>query len=182
MADAPLLERANPSFPENPAKSPWYFLGIQELVSYSAFAGGFLVPVLYLVFLFSIPYKDREDRYVGDWFSGKQGLKLVFVSAGFSLLVVVIQLFIVIRFGSLRDWFPGVSQWLVMLINPATITAILFLIVAEVTFRWKKSSRMAAIVLFTCSFVALVVFTVVGIWFRGPNWEFYWSSSLWPVL
>ncbi len=182
VADAPLLERANPSFPENPAKSPWYFLGIQELVSYSAFAGGFLVPVLYLVFLFSIPYKDREDRYVGDWFSGKLGLMLVFVSAGFSLLVVVIQLFIVIRFGGLRDWFPGVSQWLVMLINPATITAILFLIVAEITFRWKKSSRMAAIVLFTCSFVALVVFTVVGIWFRGPNWEFYWSSSLWPVL
>lgn len=182
VADAPLLERANPSFPENPAKSPWYFLGIQELVSYSAFVGGFLIPVLYLVFLFSIPYKDREDKYVGDWFSGKQGLKLVLISAGISLLVVVIQLFIIIRFGGLRDWFPGVSQWLVMLINPATISAIVFLIMAEATFRWKKSSRMAAIVLFTCSFVALVVFTVVGIWFRGPNWEFYWSSSLWPVL
>ena len=75
LADAPLLEQANPSFPENPAKSPWYFLGIQELVSYSAFAGGLLVPVLYLVFLFSIPYRDREERYVGQWFSGKQGLK-----------------------------------------------------------------------------------------------------------
>ena len=44
LADAPLLEQANPAFPENPAKSPWYFLGIQELVSYSAFAGGLLVP------------------------------------------------------------------------------------------------------------------------------------------
>jgi hypothetical protein len=26
--------------PENPAKAPWYYLGIQELVSYSAFTGG----------------------------------------------------------------------------------------------------------------------------------------------
>ena len=38
--DAPLKEVANPLVPENQAKAPWYFLGIQELVSYSAFAGG----------------------------------------------------------------------------------------------------------------------------------------------
>jgi menaquinol-cytochrome c reductase cytochrome b/c subunit len=57
LADAPLLEQANPAHPENPAKSPWYFLGIQELVSYSAFTGGLLVPLLYLTFLFSIPYR-----------------------------------------------------------------------------------------------------------------------------
>ncbi len=33
--DAPLKTIANPSIPENPAKAPWYFLGLQELVSYS---------------------------------------------------------------------------------------------------------------------------------------------------
>jgi len=181
IADAPLLEQANPSFPENPAKSPWYFLGIQELVSYSAFAGGLLVPVLYLVFLFSIPYLDREDRYVGDWFSGKKGLKLVLYSGGVGLLLVVVQLFVAIRFGGIRDWFPGISQWFVMLFNPATITTALFIILAEVIRRRTKSTRMAALVLFTSSFVALVVFTVVGIWFRGPNWEFFWSASQWPV-
>ena len=38
--DAPLKELANASVPENPAKAPWYFLGLQELVSYSAFMGG----------------------------------------------------------------------------------------------------------------------------------------------
>jgi hypothetical protein len=36
--DAPLKELANAAIPENPAKAPWYFLGIQELVSYSAFS------------------------------------------------------------------------------------------------------------------------------------------------
>ena len=181
VADAPLLEQANPSFPENPAKSPWYFLGIQELVSYSAFAGGLVVPVLYLVFLFSIPYKDREDGFVGQWFSGKNGLKLVLWSAVSALLLVVVQLFIMVRFGWLRDWFPGISQWFVMLINPATITAALFIVAAEITRRKLKSTRLASLVLFTCAFVSLVVFTVVGIWFRGPNWEFFWSASQWPV-
>jgi quinol-cytochrome oxidoreductase complex cytochrome b subunit len=181
VADAPLLEQANPVFPENPAKSPWYFLGIQELVSYSAFAGGMLVPLLYLVFLFSIPYRDREDRYVGEWFSGKRGTTIVMRSALFALLLVVIQLVVMIRFGWLRDWFPGISQWFVMLINPATITAGFFMIVAEWIRRKTRSTRMAALVLFTCSMVALVIFTVVGIWFRGPNWEFYWSVNQWPV-
>ncbi len=181
FADAPLLEQANPAHPDNPAKSPWYFLGIQELVSYSAFAGGLLVPVLYLVFLFSIPYKDREDGYVGEWFSGKTGLKLVLWSAAGSFSAVVVQLFVMIRFGGLKDWIPGISQWFVMLINPATITTMLFITAAEVVRRRYKSTRMGALVLFTCSFVALVIFTVVGIWFRGPNWEFFWSVSQWPV-
>lgn len=182
MADAPLLEQANPAYPENPAKSPWYFLGIQELVSYSAFAGGLLVPVLYLAFLFSIPYRDREDEYVGEWFSGKKGLNVVLWSAGFAFLLVVSQLFILVKFGWLRDWFPGISQWFVMLINPATITAMIFMGLSEFVLRKRASTRMAALVLFTCSFVALVIFTAVGIWFRGPNWEFFWSVNQWPVL
>ena len=182
LADAPLLEQANPAFPENPAKSPWYFLGIQELVSYSAFAGGLLVPVLYLVFLFSIPYKDREDQHVGSWFSGEQGRSLVWRSALSAFLLVVAQLVVVIRYGGLRDWFPGISQGWVMLINPATITAGIFLLAAEWVRRRSHSTRMAALVLFTCSLVALVLFTVVGIWFRGPNWEFYWSVRQWPVI
>ena len=182
VADAPLLEQANPSFPENPAKSPWYFLGIQELVSYSAFAGGLLIPLLYLVFLFSIPYRDREDKYVGQWFSGKSGFKVVWRSAAFSFLLVVLQLIVIIRFGWLRDWFPGISQWFVMLINPATITGGVFIIMAELIRRRRQSSRMAALALFTSTFVALVIFTVIGIWFRGPNWEFFWSVNQWPVI
>lgn len=181
VADAPLLERANPAFPENPAKAPWYFLGIQELVSYSAFAGGMVVPVLYLIFLFSIPYRDREDLYMGQWFSGSQGRKLVLISAGSSLAIVLLQLLILVRAGGLRDWIPGVSQWFVMLFNPAMVTSILFILGAEITRRKTSSSRMAGLVLFTASLVALIVFTVMGIFFRGPNWEFYWSASHWPV-
>lgn len=180
-ADAPLLERANPVYPENPAKAPWYFLGIQELVSYSAFAGGMVVPVLYLIFLFSIPYRDREEKFVGQWFSGREGIKLVLISAGSALAIVLIQLVILVRLGGLRDWVPGVSQWFVMLMNPAMVTSVLFILGAEITRRRTGSSRMGVLVLFTASLVALVVFTLMGIYFRGPNWEFYWSATQWPV-
>lgn len=182
FADAPLLEQANPAHPDNPAKSPWYFLGIQELVSYSAFAGGLLIPVLYLVFLFSIPYKDKEDEYVGEWFSGKKGLRLTLWSAGASFVVVVVQLFVMIQLGWLKDWFPGISQWFILLFNPATITALIFIVAAEWIRRREKSTRMGALVLFTCTFMALIIFTVVGIFFRGPNWEFFWSAAQWPAL
>lgn len=182
FSDAPLLERANPAYPENPAKAPWYFLGIQELVSYSAFAGGLLVPVLYLVFLFSIPYKDREDSFVGQWFSGKKGLRLVLLTAGSTLVLLVAEMLITVQVGGLRDWIPGVSQWWVMLVNPASVTAILFILGAAWTRRKTGSTRMAAMVLFTASAVALIVFTLIGIYFRGPNWEFYWSVDQWPVI
>jgi len=155
---------------------------IQELVSYSAFAGGLLIPVLYLVFLFSIPYRDREDQYVGQWFSGKSGFRIVWRSAVFSFLLVVLQLVVMIRIGWLRDWFPGISQWFVMLINPATITGGVFILMAEIIRRRRQSSRMAALALFTSTFVALVIFTIIGIWFRGPNWEFFWSPNQWPAI
>jgi quinol-cytochrome oxidoreductase complex cytochrome b subunit len=74
--DAPLKEQANPMLPENPAKSPWYFLGIQELVSYSAFAGGIIVPLLFIYFLVSIPFKDREEQHIGIWFSSRIGKRI----------------------------------------------------------------------------------------------------------
>jgi quinol-cytochrome oxidoreductase complex cytochrome b subunit len=53
--DAPLAERANPAVPENPAKAPWYFLGCQELVSYSAFGGGVVIPGVVVLGLLLIP-------------------------------------------------------------------------------------------------------------------------------
>jgi len=170
--DAPLKEMANPSFPENPAKSPWYFLGIQELVSYSAFAGGLLVPALFLGFLVSLPYIDKEEQYVGLWFSSPSGKRIAIRSAILAFITVIAQLLIMAFFGWLRDWIPGISQWLVLLFNPATLSSLVFIIYARIVLRKTSSTRMSAIAMFTMAVVALVIYTVVGIWFRGANWEF----------
>ena len=75
--DAPLKELANPAVPENPAKAPWYFLGLQELVSFSAFMGGVGIPTIVLIGLGLIPYLDREESGSGDWFGGPGGWRLV---------------------------------------------------------------------------------------------------------
>lgn len=67
--NAPLEEIANPVHPPNPAKAPWYFLGLQELVSYSAFWGGVVVPALIITALGVLPYIDRKRAGIGVWFS-----------------------------------------------------------------------------------------------------------------
>jgi quinol-cytochrome oxidoreductase complex cytochrome b subunit len=55
---APLEELANPVKTPNPAKAPWYFLGLQELVSHSALLGGVVVPGLIVLALLAVPYLD----------------------------------------------------------------------------------------------------------------------------
>lgn len=71
--NAPLEEIANPARTPNPAKAPWYFLGLQELVSYSALIGGVVVPAVVVLVLLAIPYVDRnpsrkfEKRKVAIW-------------------------------------------------------------------------------------------------------------------
>ena len=86
--DAPLEEPANLLHPTNPAKAPWYFVGIQELVSYSAFFGGILVPAIVMVVLLLLPYLDRDPKGVGVWFSRhRRKANLLFFA--FVLAVVV---------------------------------------------------------------------------------------------
>jgi quinol-cytochrome oxidoreductase complex cytochrome b subunit len=68
LFNAPLEEIADPTRTPNPAKAPWYFLGLQELVSYSAFIGGVLVPTLVVLALALTPYFDPTPRGVGVWF------------------------------------------------------------------------------------------------------------------
>ena len=58
--NAPLEEIANPAKTPNPAKAPWYFLGLQEMVSHSALIGGVLAPTLVVLALLAIPYLDTN--------------------------------------------------------------------------------------------------------------------------
>lgn len=68
LLDAPLEEPANPSKPPNPSKAPWYFLGLQEMVAYSAFWGGVGIPALMILGMAAIPYLDRNPHGEGYWF------------------------------------------------------------------------------------------------------------------
>lgn len=87
--NAPLEEIANPVHPPNPAKAPWYFLGLQELVSYSAFWGGVVVPALIVFALLLLPYLDRKRRGVGEWFSRERKVALSLFSICLTVAIVL---------------------------------------------------------------------------------------------
>ena len=109
--NAPLEPIADVDVPPNPSKAPWYFLGIQELVSYSAFWGGVGLPTLFVLGLLLLPYLDRDPRGIGVWFARER------------LFVMIV--------------------WSVV---------------------W----------------LATIVFTIIGVYLRGPIWNFYWPWQNWP--
>ncbi|OGP92555.1 MAG: hypothetical protein A2156_08770 [Deltaproteobacteria bacterium RBG_16_48_10] len=93
---APLADRADPLHPPNPAKAPWYFVGIQEMLSHSATLGGVVIPVLIGLFLVFSPMIDRSKETGGKWF-GKERLTLNLIFA----LIFSGQLFLII----VGQWF-----------------------------------------------------------------------------
>jgi quinol---cytochrome c reductase cytochrome c subunit, bacillus type len=61
VIQAPLEQMANAGNTPHVAKAPWYFLGLQELLSYfNPTVAGVLLPTLYLVGLALVPYVDRS--------------------------------------------------------------------------------------------------------------------------
>lgn len=76
---APLEEAANPAVTPNPAKAPWYFLWLQELVTITTFTvggftingaliGGIILPGVLVMAAVLFPYFDKSPvRSIGKW-------------------------------------------------------------------------------------------------------------------
>jgi quinol-cytochrome oxidoreductase complex cytochrome b subunit len=105
--NAPLEEIANPVHPPNPAKAPWYFLGLQEMVSYSAFWGGVGIPTLEVLILLLVPYFDRKNTGVGRWFAKE---RLLANSLFVTFVIVNVVLIIIGTFFRGPNW-QFVSPW-----------------------------------------------------------------------
>ncbi|HEY6119878.1 MAG TPA: cytochrome bc complex cytochrome b subunit [Pyrinomonadaceae bacterium] len=101
---APLEEAANPSITPNPAKAPWYFLWLQELVTDTTFTlagitingaliGGIIVPGILVVAAILWPYFDKSSvRAAGVWMAterGKQNWVFLIVVALILILTIV---------------------------------------------------------------------------------------------
>jgi quinol-cytochrome oxidoreductase complex cytochrome b subunit len=181
VSDAPLKELANPAVPENPAKAPWYFLGLQELVSFSAFMGGVGIPMIVLIGLGLIPYLDREQTGTGEWFGGPGGWPLVKQALVIGFCSALALESFVVQFGWIREWWLDVPQLVVTAINPGTVLTAIYGFYSVWLVRRYQSARTGALGLFTCFLCGFLVLTVVGTYFRGPNWMFYWSPADWPA-
>ena len=90
LFNAPLEEAANALHSTNPAKAPWYFVGIQELVSYSAFLGGIVAPALIVLSLLLLPYLDRNPKGTGVWFSRDRKAAVIMFSFFVAAMVILI--------------------------------------------------------------------------------------------
>ncbi|WP_321472313.1 cytochrome b N-terminal domain-containing protein [uncultured Paludibaculum sp.] len=107
MFNAPLEEPVNVMHPPNPAKAPWYFLGLQEMVSYSAFWGGVGIPTIFVLLLLATPYLDRRTAGVGKWFARE---RLLANTIFMTFLIVNVVFVIIGTFFRGPNW-EFVSPW-----------------------------------------------------------------------
>ena len=91
--DAPLQGIANPLETPNPAKAPWYFLGLQELLHYfPPVVAGVLMPALVVIALVVIPYA-RVNLSAGPLWASHPGRTAMVVGAVTLLLLAVLAAF-----------------------------------------------------------------------------------------
>ncbi len=161
--NAPLEGLADPTHTPNPAKAPWYFLGLQELLHYfPPVVAGVLVPTLVVIALIVIPYfninveadglftKDRQKRLSIFWV-------VAFALSGFLLVFDVIVALI-----------PTLIMVALMALGAYTPPG------ANSKFRRMLASKPLSFWIMTWFLFELAVLTTVGTLFRGPGWSWVW--------
>lgn len=90
--EAPLRDLANPNLTPEPAKAPWYFVGVQELLAHFPPAiGGVFIPALAVLGLCLWPWIDRSATR--DPARRKPALALFFTICATALVLTVIGAF-----------------------------------------------------------------------------------------
>src|SRR5450830_1972365 len=162
--DAPLEGIANPVETPNPAKAPWYFLGLQELLHYfPPVVAGVLLPGLVVLSLAVIPYA-RINLTAGPlWSRGDRRTAL-------ALAAVTAALFIL--FGAFACWAIAV---------PTLLTAGAQFGARGGAEGGRLRRALAHVTLpewiMTWFVVIATLLTVIGTFFRGPGWALVWPWS-----
>ena len=163
---APLEELASPLHTPNPAKAPWYFTGLQELLHYfPPLVAGIILPVLIVSGLFIIPFVPFFDAIstadLCGWVHGKSTRTATVVA----VLVILSGLLI-----HIHAWDALLPLWI--------LTAVLCLtgriFGPQNWFRNWVSSRPLSFWIMTLFLMEAIVLTTVGTLFRGPSWSWIW--------
>ncbi|MBV8206180.1 MAG: cytochrome C [Acidobacteria bacterium] len=110
--NAPLEEPANPNLTMNPAKAPWYFLGLQEmLVYFDPWIAGVVMPTFIILGLMVIPYIDTNPLGSG-YYTWKQR-RFAISTFFFGFVVLWVSMIIVGTFirGPGWMWFWPGQTW-----------------------------------------------------------------------
>jgi hypothetical protein len=109
---APLEEPSNPNLTMNPAKAPWYFLGLQEmLVYFDPWIAGVVMPTLIIIGLMVIPYIDTNPLGSG-YYTWKQR-KFAIGTFMFGFVILWVAMIIIGTFirGPGWQWFWPGQTW-----------------------------------------------------------------------
>ncbi len=170
--DAPLGDRANPGLSPNPAKAPWYFAGIQELLLllHPLFAI-LLVPLFVAGFLVFLPYFKYDSEESGKRFHSRRGRKMAVVSL---LIAVVATIGGILANEALTQatTVPGI-------ISNGFIPVILVLVGIVVygkllKKRFGASNNEIVQAYFVLLVVSYVILTLTGVWLRGEGMALAW--------
>ena len=159
--DAPLEQLANPLLTPNPAKAPWYFLGLQELLHFfPPFVAGILIPTLVVIALIIIPYFNVNVEGKPLW--SKQA------SQRFGIVVGVVTALLIL--------LAVFDAWTIIV--PTVLVAALLVAsyLSKATSGWMSALRSKPLSWWVMTwFIATAVcLTVVGTFFRGPGWSWVW--------
>ncbi len=158
--DAPLESIADPSRTPNPAKAPWFFLGVQEMLRYyPPVVAGVLFPMLWLVALAVIPYFRVNVERAPLWNkTPRRRLAVLWLAVG-----VLSGVFCI---GTGPVWSIIVPLWVVgatMSVGALPGTGRLG--------AWLRT-RSLPYWIFVWFLLCAVTLTTVGALFRGPSWHF----------
>lgn len=109
---APLEQPADPNIAPNPAKAPWYFLGLQEmLVYFDPWLAGVVLPGLIIVGLIAIPYMDKNPKGNGYYTFKERPFAITTFMFGFAILWIVLIIFGTFLRGPNWNFFGPYEFW-----------------------------------------------------------------------
>jgi len=159
--NAPLEGLADPSHTPNPAKAPWYFLGLQEMLHYfPPVVAGVLVPGLVVMALIVIPYFKVNIEAQGLFLKDRQRRIFYIVASLLSLFLLFFHVYAALV--------------------PTLIVAALMIIAAQSSEQSVSpvgrylAGRPLSYWVMTWFLFELVVLTAIGTFFRGPGWAWVW--------
>jgi len=160
--DAPLEQEANPLLTPNPAKAPWYFLGLQELLHYfPPVVAGVLIPTLVVIALVVIPYSDVNVKGQPLW-SGNPRRRYHILLTVLAVLLVFLGIF--------EAWTVIVPSVLV----GGLVVASYFIAPGRGGGYGYLRSRPLSWWVMTWFISVSITLTMVGTFFRGPGWSWVW--------
>ena len=180
IVPAPLEGIANPLLSPNPAKAPWYFMGLQELLlHFHPLVGAILIPAISLGLLAALPFMDINLETIGVYFRSHRGRALALLAAGSSILVTPIW---IIADEFFLDWTTWLQGWPTLVSDGLIPFAIVLLGLVGLDdglqrlFSADKEER--TLFMFIFLLMALFILTLTGIFFRGAGMVMVWPWAL----